>query len=286
MTMKTIKKLLFSFVIILGLAGIASAQTALTQTTLAAAMQTGPAAGQSGLASGNAYQTVVNVTSNTGINIAVNGQPITFLYVDKELFGVLSQVTGTTTFYNVLRAQQGTLASPHSLGAMVLIQTITPQFGGGAGSGGFQAADPAFGGSCTAANTLFYPWVNIITGAQWLCSPVTSTWTPSFNNPLFFVALAPNGATVASAAGTVAAPSSAFSVSGALAITAWTVPTGCGGQTPPAASVVGTCTFAIYPTGAFTTTATNNIANATTAVVGKWMYWTYNPATQKFGSSY
>lgn len=280
------KKLIVFLSILFGLSGSAFAQTALTQTTLAAAVTVGPAGGNSGIT--GSYSTQLSLTSATGIQLANNGQPITFVYIDQELFGILSLAQGQTTIYNVLRAQQGTRAAAHSIGAMALIQVVTPQFGGYSGSGGLEPSDPpgGLGASCTAANTLVYPWVNIITGAQWLCSAQTGTWTPSFNNPLFFVAGVPNGATVASVAGSTAAPSSFFSVSGTNAITAWTVPVGCGGQTPLTASTVGSCVFAVYPTGAYTTTATNNIANASTAVVGKVQYWIYNPVTQKFGSSY
>lgn len=280
------KKILLGIAILFGLCGNVFAQTALTQTTLAAAITVGTAGGASGIT--GTYSTTLSLTSATGIQVAVNGQPITFVYIDQELFGVLSLVTGQTTIYNVLRGQLGTRAAAHSLGAMALIQVVSPQFGGYAGSGGFQQTDPpgGNGASCTAASTLAYPWVNVLTGAQWLCSAQTGAWTPGFNNPLLAVSGSPNGATVASVAGATAVPSSFFSVSGTNAITSWTLPTGCAGQSPLAASTVGTCVFAIYPTGIYTTTATNNIANISTAVVGKVQYWTYNPVTQKFGSSY
>jgi hypothetical protein len=277
-----VKKILALLAIAFGLAGSSYAQTALTQTTLAAAITVGGAGGGSGQGGGS-YNTTLSLTSATGINVANNGQPQTFVYIDQELFGILSAVTGQTTVFNVLRAQQGTRAAVHSLGAMALIQTNAPQT---TGSGGLQASDPpgGNGAACTAANTLLTPWVNIITGAQWICSAQTGTWTPGFNNPLFFVAGAPNGGTL-SGAGAVAVPSSMFSVSTG-AITSFTLPVGCAGQTPLAASTVGTCVFAIVPTGSFTSTATGNIANATTAVIGKIMYWVYDPVTQKFGSSY
>ena len=280
------KKILLLISIVFGLCGVVSAQTALTQTTLAAAITAGTASGASGIT--GSYQTQLSLTSATGIQVATNGQPITFVYIDQELFGVLSLVTGQTTIYNVLRGQLGTRVAPHSLGAMALIQVVSPQFGGYSGSGGFQQTDPpgGLGASCTSTNTLAYPWVNVLTGWQWLCSLQTGTWTPGFNNPLLLVAPAPNGATVASVAGATAVPSSFFSVSGTNAITSWTLPVGCGGQTPVATATVGTCVFGVYPTGAYTTTATNNIANASTAVAGKVQWWTYNPVTQKFGSSY
>lgn len=281
-----IKKLAVFLAIVFGLCGLANAQTALTQTTLAQAITVGTAGAGSGLT--GTLSTTINLTSATGVQIAFNGQPITFVYIDQELFAVMSLVPGQTTIYNVLRAQWGTRAAAHSLGAMALIETVTPQFGGFSGSGGLETADPpgGLGAGCTSTNTLATPWVNVLTGWQWICSPVTGTWTPGFNNPLLAVAGMPNAATVASVAGSTAVPSSFFSISGTNAITAWTLPTGCGGQSPLATSTVGSCVFAVYPTGAYTTTATGNIANASTAVVGKVQYWTYNPVTQKFGSSY
>lgn len=276
--MKLFKRIALIFAALLAFAGLASAQTALTQTTLAAAITTGPAAQQSGIT--GAFTTQISLASATGVTTAVNGQPVTFAYIDQELFAILTPAPGQTTIFNVLRAQQGTKASPHSNGAMVLLEVTSPQFGGFAGSGGFQATDPELNGTCLSTATLATPWVNIITGAQWVCSPITGTWTPSFNNPLQFSDMVINGATVASVAGTTAVSSSYFSVSGTNAITAWSLPIGLN------ATAVGSGAFCIYPTGAYTTTATNNIANASTAVVGKVQCWYWNPATLKFGSSY
>jgi hypothetical protein len=280
------KNILLTIAIVFGLCGAASAQTALTQTTLAAAITVGTAGGASGIT--GSYSTQLSLTSATGIQVANNGQPITFVYIDQELFGVLTLVTGQTTIYNVLRAQLGTRAAGHSLGAMALIEVVSPQFGGYSGSGGFQQADPpgGLGASCTATNTLATPWVNVLTGWQWICSVQSSTWTPGFNNPLLPVAPIQNGPLSAAASGAQAVPSTVFSLSGTNAITSFTLPVGCGGQTPVATSTAGTCMFGIIPTGAYTTTATNNIASASTAVVGHIQWWTYNPVTQKFASSY
>jgi hypothetical protein len=142
------------------------------------------------------------------------------------------------------------------------------------------------GAGCTATNTLVYPWVNVLTGAQWLCSVQSSTWTAGFNNPLLTVTAIQNGPLSAAAAGAQAVPSTIFSLSGTNAITSFTLPVGCGAQTPVATSTAGTCVFGIIPTAAYTTTATNNIASASTAVIGHIQWWTYNPVTQKFASSY
>lgn len=280
------KRILFSIALILGLCGPLYAQTALTQTTLAAAVTVGPAGGASGIT--GSYSTQLSLTSATGIQVANNGQPITFVYIDQELFGILSLAPGQTTIYNVLRAQLGTRAAAHSLGAMALIEVVSPQFGGFSGSGGFQSTDPpgGLGAACTATNTLATPWVNVLTGAQWICSVQSSTWTAGFNNPLLYVAPIQNGPLSAAASGAQAVPSTVFSLSGTNAISSFTLPVGCGAQSPLAGSTAGTCAFGIIPTGAYTTTATNNIASASTAVVGHIQWWTYNPVTQKFSSSY
>ena len=168
--------------------GVLQAQTSLTQTTLSAAQGIGPAS-LAGGAQAN-LQTTIYLASATGVTQAFNGQPVTFAYVDQELEGILTLQTGTTTIFSVLRAQQGTKAAYHASGAMVLIGIMTPQFGGTAGSGGFQLSDPPLGGVCNLASTGLTPWVNIYTGAQWLCTSTLNTpanngeWSPGFNNPL------------------------------------------------------------------------------------------------------
>lgn len=153
----------------------ARAQTALTYTTLSAAQTTGPTGAASGVT--GSFQTTVSLASATGITQANNGQPVTFIYVDKELEGIMTVVTGQTTVFNVLRAQGGTKAAPHASGAAAMVEVVTPQFGGFSGSGGFQLTDPP-AGNCVAANTLVTPWVNIITGRQWVCDTVTTDWLP------------------------------------------------------------------------------------------------------------
>jgi hypothetical protein len=271
---KAITKLLVLSGLLLLLPSLASAQTSLTQTTLAAAVNVGVAGGASGSNTGF-YQTTVSLASATGITVAFNGQPVTYIYVDQELMGIVSLVTGQTTIFNVLRAQQGTKASAHASGQMVLVQTVTPQFGGGTGSGGFQPTDPPNNGACTAANTLFTPWVNIITAAQWICSPITTTWVPGFNNPLTIVSSKVTTA-VASAAGQVTPSGPLFHITGALAITGFLQPVGCN------TTAVGGCMFMVIPDGTFTWTAANNIAIAGTAVVNKTLMFVWDATNSKW----
>ncbi|HUD64652.1 MAG TPA: hypothetical protein VMQ17_08745 [Candidatus Sulfotelmatobacter sp.] len=193
-TLKRILTALFTYALfdalILGYAGflpgvqLAAAQTTLTQTTLAADMPVGPAS----LAGGaqGALVTTVNLTSATGVQQAFNGSPITWIYVDTELMGVLTTVPGQTTIFNVQRAQQGTKAAFHKANAVVYIQVGSPQFGGFSGSGGLYLSDPPIQGSCLASGTLVTPWINVISGTQFLCGTfvtpggsVLTGWIPA-----------------------------------------------------------------------------------------------------------
>ena len=253
---KTFKALSLA-VVLLALAGFSFAQTSLTQTTLAASISNGPVAAASGLT--GSYQTQINLASNAGVTVALNGQPVTFIYVDQELFGVLTQVVGQTTLYNVLRAVQGTKASPHASGTMALIENVQPLLGGYSGSGGFQATDPPFNGACSGPNTLVTPWVNIITAAQWICSTITGTWVPGWNNPL--TATSPHVTTaVASAAGLVTPSGPLFHITGTSAITGFNIPVGFN------ATAEGGGCFTVIPDAVFTYTAANNIGLASTGL--------------------
>jgi len=271
-----IKKALLVALMILGLCGISHAQSSLGQTTVSAAISIGPAGAASGLGS-TTYQTLVTLASGTGVNLAINGQPTTFLYIDQELFGVVSNPTGTT--YSVLRAQQGTKASAHASGTMVLIQTVSPTLGGFSGSGGLQPTDPPIGGACTAANTLVTPWVNIITSAQWLCSTITGTWVPGWNNP-YGAPEAKVTTAVASAAGQVTPSGPLFHITGALAITGFLIPVGFN------ATAAGGGCFTVIPDGTFTWTTANNIAIAGTAVVNVLLSFCWDATNSKWVPSY
>jgi hypothetical protein len=260
---------------------IAAAQTSLTQTTLASAQGIGPAS----LAGGSqaALQTTISVASATGIQTAAFGaQPVTFVYVDKELEGILSLQNGQTTIFNVLRAQGGTLAAYHASGTIALVGTVTPQFGGFAGSGGFQQIDAPFGGVC--AGSLYTPWVNVVTGAQWLCSSITGTWVPGWNNPLV-PGNARATAAVASAASTLTPTGPLFHITGTTTgITGFTIPVGFNG------TAVGGGQFCVIPDGAWTTVtggpAGQGFKKASTAVIGQTMCFTYDPVNLLWDSSY
>lgn len=259
------------------LAGVSLAQQSLTQTTLAAAQGGGPSQLSSGISTN--LSTTVSLTSATGIQAASNGQPVTFIYVDQEVEGILTLVTGQTTIFNVLRGQMGTKESAHATADMVLAQVVSPQFGGGSGSGGFQVTDPPFNGACTGTNTNFTPWINVMTQAQWLCSSITSTWVPGFSNA-YVGGMERTTAAVASAAGQVTPSGPLFHITGALAITGFLVPIGFN------ATAVGGGQFCVIPDGAFTTTTANNIALASTGVVNKLLCWSWDTTNSKFVPTY
>ena len=272
--------------LILGYAGfipgvsMAAAQTSLTQTTLSAAQGIGPASAAGG-AQAN-LSTVISLASATGVQTAFLGvQPVTFAYVDQELEGIQTLVNGQTTIFNVLRAQGGTKSAYHASGAMVLIGTVSPQFGGFSGSGGFQQTDPPLGGVCNLANTGYTPWVNVITGAQWQCTSTNGTpanngvWTPSWNNPL--AKQSPyTTAAVASVAGATLPSGPFFHLTGTNAITSWTIPVGFN------ATAVGSGSFCFIADGASSTTATNNIGTAITFTANNVYCFFWDQQNSKF----
>jgi hypothetical protein len=278
--MNRFTKVFSLLVLVAGLAALPmAAQTALTQTTLASAVGAGPVT----LAGGTqaALSTQVNLTSATGVNLAAFGtQPVTYLYVDQELMGVISLANGTTTVFNVLRALSGTLAAYHASGAMVLIGTMTPQFGGTAGSGGFQVKDPPLGGVCNLAQTGLTPWVNVITGAQWVCTSVAGApatngqWAPSWNNPLAWSSPITTAAVASAAAITPTGPF--FHVTGVTGITSFGIPIGFN------ATTAGYGRFCFTTDSTASTAVGNNIGTAVTGVAGQVECWTWDATNSKF----
>jgi hypothetical protein len=264
------KKVISLVVLLVGLASFGFGQTALTQTTLNGDVSGGSVYSGNGL---NSIDTTVTLTATTSVvapNASSNafgnlyttsqgGQFASEIYVDGELMGVTG-VNTTTKVVNVIRGIEGTQVADHASGAMVLIGPPSA----------FQKYDPK--GKCTAGGTLFTPWVNVSNGLQWLCSTQTLTWVPGFGNPY----PSADSATVASVAGTTTPSGPLFHISGTNAITAWGVPVGC------AATSTGACSFTVIPDAAFTTTATNNIATAVTAVANLAQIWTWDAKNSKF----
>lgn len=222
----------------------ASAQTALTATTLSAAI--------------TSSTRVIPVASVTGLSAGYT------LVIDNEAMQISS--VGTSSVTVAPRGYQGTVAVAHVTGAMVLV-------GPGAA---FLSYDPS-GAACTNGTGLFLysPIINLRTGGQFLCSSVTGKVVPGFQNTQR--ATAPT-AVVASAASKITPSGPLFHVSGTAAVTGFNIPVGfdpsSGGQ------------ICAIPDAIFTTTTANNFALASTAVVGKPLCWTYDPASTKFYPSY
>lgn len=272
----TIRKVASLVLLLAGLAGAAFGQTALVQTTLSTA-QTGPA-----LYSGGSPTISSSVTLAACSGVAaplLPGTPVSYILIGREVEGVLTWNASTCSGL-VYRGYLSTQASPHVSGDMVLIapvyQTTLGQ-GGNPTPNGFFQQDPPLNGACTAANTPATPWVNVLSGAQWLCSSITGTWVPGFVNPL-----SPQSegqtATVASAAGAILPSGPLFVVSGSAAITGFTIPVGCN------ATAVGACSFTIISAAGstWTWTAAGNIMTAGTGTAGKTFTFVWSASLSKF----
>jgi hypothetical protein len=270
------KKIASLLILVAGLAGFAVGQTALTQTTLAAAI-TGPSY-YSG--SSPTLQSTITLASCTGIAAPIlPGTPSSIIYVGREALGVF-QINSSTCVANVNRGYLGTQAAPHPSGDMVLYgpnYAVTLAVGGNPVPSGLFQYDPTVGSTCTAAGTPTTPWVNVLTGFQWLCSSVTGTFVPGFNNPLA-TDFAGQTTTVPAAAGTVTPSGPLFIISGAGAITGFTVPVGCN------ATASGACSFTVISAAGstWTWTAAGNIMTAGTGTAGHTFTFTWSASLQKF----
>ncbi len=208
----------------------------------------------------NSNTIVVASATNISAGVVTSGTVGTMLYVvdvgqvKGEPMNVVS-VNGTTI--TVARFAGQTVA--HASGAMVLAGQ--PNL--------FYKYNPT--GSCTRSATLVTPWVNSLTGEQWLCSTITGTWTSGFQNPVQGQA----GTLVASVAGATAVNAPVQHVNGTNAITSFTMGTGWNGGG-----------FCLLPDAAFTTVAGNNIALSSTAVANKTLCFTYDATNSKFTASY
>lgn len=275
---KTIK--LFALFAVLAALAITTPaqQNFLTQTTLSAAV-----AGQylgPGPTGNVPAPTLIQVASATGIvglnpNLGITAsQPNqTYLYVGREQMRVTA-VNGTAL--TVVRGVNGTVAVPHPSGDMVLFGPARFFYVNDPG------AIPGTGGgisgvACTAANVIVSPWLNIRTGGQWLCSSVTGTWVPGWNNMGQDNLMAT--VTVASVAGTTVPSGPLFSVTGTNAIVNWGIPLGFNGTASG-----GGCFVTIPSSGVWTWTAAGNIAVAgtVTAANNVPITWCWNAATSKW----
>lgn len=274
-----IKKLLNAvsiLALVLSCALGAHAQTSLIQTTLASAVS-GPA-----FYSGTSVtiDQVVTLTSVTGISAPVlPGTPVSVIYVGREAMGVLT-VNTTAKSVGVFRGYLGTQSAPHPNGDMVLIAnqySTNAAFGANPIPSGFLQQDVPMGGACTPASTAVTPWINVLVGTQWLCSTITNTWVPGFQNP-WAIDSASQTATVPAAAGTVTPTGPLFVISGAGAITGFVIPVGCN------ATAVGGCSFTVIAAAGstWTWTAAGNIMTAGTGTAGHTFTFTWSASLSKF----
>lgn len=262
--MKTIK-LISILAFGLGFALTADAQVAMTSTYLSSAIT-------------NAGAQTIAVGSTTGISVGndvliEDGSVSSAMNGATEVVEVEAVPTSTTLY--VRRGAVSTVASPHAKGVVVIAGP--PQ--------AFGAIEPA--GSCTpgAGYAAYTPYVNTKTGNQWLCSTITNTWVPGFFNV--------DGQTsattaVASVAGATNPSGPLFHVTGTNAITAWGSSTTAGLGAGGGSSTLNTigANFCVIPDGLFTTTATNNIALASTAVVNKILCFAWDATNKKYVPSY
>lgn len=160
----------------------------------------------------------------------------------------------------VARGTTGTQATAHVSGAMVLI----------AAPNAFYTVDPQ--GACTTANTYATPYVNIVTGNEWLCSTVSLSWVAGFHNDSAQPVVT---AAVASAASAITPSGPLFHVTGTAAVTGFNIPVG---------FIYGS--FTIIPDAVFTWTAAGNIALAGSAVVNKALTFTWDATNGKWIPSY
>jgi len=243
--------------------------TALTQTTLSSAL--------------SINGTVLNVASATGINAPLNNfyqQLYVIGYGQKrgELMNVVA-VSGT----QITVARISEYRAAYNSGALVLIGLAplsTALFAGpllGGGSGFFEYNPPGtpgnLGTTTDAANNVpVTPWVNVVTGDQWIYSSVVNAWVPGWQNE----GVKSVSAAVASVANPITPSGPLFHVTGNSAIT---------GITRPIGFSFGE--FTIIPDGIFTwTTGDGSIALAGTAVVSKQLKFIYDPAAALWYPSY
>jgi len=268
--MKTLKRIAQLLFLLALCAGVSHAQTALTQTTLTSDQGAGPTP-FSGTTT--AYTTTVNLTSTTGL--IASGVPLyiqSVIYIDQEAEAVIS-FNATTLQAVVQRGYLSTTVQPHKSGTMVLIGPPAA----------FNSQDPTVrsdagtqNGACVAAATAFTPYINVITGKQWLCSTVTNTWVPGWNNTQAPITAT---ASVASAAGAITPSGPLFTVTGAAAVTGFNIPVGFN-----ATAVGGGGCFVVRADPASTATWTNagNISISGTFTANKIFTFCWDAVTSKF----
>lgn len=239
----------------------------ITQTSLSAAMN------------GDAQQ--MSVVSATNLfNPTSSGiyQKIYVIDPDStrgELMNVIG-VSGTVVTVSRIDKYRTPHAGPSGNGGIGATVMIAPQSDSTYGSilgPYFQEFNPVGTGNPPQGSTSYLPWLNVDSGEQWLYSAAgVGRWVAGWNNPSIIAGVT---APVASVAGLLTPSGPLFHITGALAITGFTLPIGFAGGS-----------FVVIPDGAFTTTTANNIAIASTGVVSKAITFTYDSNVGKFYPSY
>jgi len=239
--------------LLLALAAACFGQVILPTTTLGAAITT------------TNGTSLTLASTSTMQNAGPANQINTCLFIDAELFGVVTVVDSTHVTVQQRGRGCGAIglsARPtlHANGATVYFAntvingtTVIPAsryIGNPSQDSGVDY------GACTATNELVLPRIYIFGGYLFDCLGGHWVQTGGPGMTQFF------GSTVASPAGVLTATGTAFKVSGTNAITGINVPNGW---------APGAC-LALIPTGTFTTTTATNIALASTAVVGKTLF--------------
>lgn len=253
------RKFLVLSALMLLFGGVARAQqNALLATTLSNAI--------------NDSQNTLQVVSATGITVTSSGTTQTLLYINREAMNVVA-VNGTQI--TVSRGAAGTRAGAHNAGAQVISGRPTWFTYTQTNSGTYGTTEPQ--GACTLGDQPAQIYINILSGQFWQCSTAATPnrWVPYFGNAGTSAVPIRVSATVASAAGVITPSGPLFHVSGTLAITGFTLPFGYRGGS-----------FCLIPDAVFTTTTAGNIANASTAVVGRPLCYQYDASAAKpfFGS--
>lgn len=163
----TIKRLLLTVAVILGLAAPSFAQNQLVRTTLSSAIPAGTGTTQIFITSATNW-----VASNTGATSSVQtGQ--TYALVDRELLCVMAISSTTIT---VRRGCATTVATPHANGATI-IWGIGGSWNGGTGnsSGVFIADNVVPHGTAARTSQQYLPLINV--GRQRMYNLVGGNWT-------------------------------------------------------------------------------------------------------------
>ena len=156
--MKTIKTLLFGLLLLIGLGGQLSAQTATTQTINTVAI--------------SATAAQITVASTTGFSATTFGQEYD-MWVDGELMQVNS-VNTTTGVIGVSRGRSPTRAGAHPTASLVFFGLV----GGTTATGGrspFINQNPAPGATCLSTTFAYLPLINPADGTISNCLATVGT---------------------------------------------------------------------------------------------------------------